>query len=71
MGMRTKEANFCFETIARRDSYIHPDNCGELLGPKDYEEGGYVFGLPEQLRPDLDSERGPCCKSLHAALVYS
>lgn len=23
-SMRTKEANFCFETFARRDGYIHP-----------------------------------------------
>lgn len=54
MGMRTKEANFCFETFARRDGDIHQDNCGELPDPKDYEKGGYFYGLPEHLRPDLD-----------------
>jgi len=54
MGMRTKEPNFCLEAFARRDGYVHPDNRGYLPDRKDYEQGGYFYGLPEQLRPDLD-----------------
>lgn len=56
MGMRTKETNYCFESIARRDGYIHPDNCGELPNPEDYQAGGYFDGCPETLRPSLDIE---------------
>ncbi|KAK7403917.1 hypothetical protein QQX98_010324 [Neonectria punicea] len=54
MGMRTKEPNYCFETWARRDGYIHPDNQGKLPNPADYEPEGYLYGCPEELRPDLD-----------------
>ncbi|KAK0704051.1 hypothetical protein B0T26DRAFT_681661 [Lasiosphaeria miniovina] len=56
MRIRTSEPNYCFETVARRDGYVHPDNCSDLPSPKDYDEGGYFYGLPEQLRPDLDIE---------------
>ncbi|RSL55423.1 hypothetical protein CEP53_007111 [Fusarium sp. AF-6] len=53
MGMRTKEPNYCFETFARRDGYIHPDNLGKLPSPEDYDTGGYFDGCPEELRPDV------------------
>ncbi|RMJ16626.1 hypothetical protein CDV36_003771 [Fusarium kuroshium] len=56
MGMRTKEPNYCFETFARRDGYIHPDNLGKLPSPEDYDTGGYFDGCPEELRPNVDVE---------------
>lgn len=56
MGMRTKEPNYCFETFARRDGYIHPDNLGKLPDPEDYDTGGYFDGCPKELRPDVDVE---------------
>lgn len=69
MGMRTKEPNYCFETVARREGYIHPDNCGELPNPAIYEPGGGFDGSPVELRPDLDIKAAE--KQTHAALPVS
>ncbi|KAI0115493.1 hypothetical protein GGR51DRAFT_503215 [Nemania sp. FL0031] len=56
MGMRTSESNYCFEVIARKDGYVHPDNCGDLPKSSEYEDGGRLYGVPDQLRPELDIE---------------
>lgn len=54
MGMRTAEPSYCFETVARRDGYVHPDVCGELPDPADYGSDGRLGGCPSELRPALD-----------------
>ncbi|KAM0433899.1 hypothetical protein ACHAPT_003842 [Fusarium lateritium] len=68
MGMRTKEPNYCFETVARRDGYIHPDNLGKLPNPEDYDPDGYFGGCPKELRPDVDIEAAG--KAAHALLPH-
>lgn len=66
MGMRTSEPNYCFEIVARRDGYVHPDNCGAPPEPDYYKHGGRFDGSPAELRPDLDIEGAE--KKAHAAM---
>ncbi|KAJ5724839.1 hypothetical protein N7493_006567 [Penicillium malachiteum] len=54
MGMRTCEENYCFETSARRDRYIKPDNNGNLPSDDDIKKDGYWAGRRSELRPGLD-----------------